>query len=83
VCVERSLIITWHHANFQLPALSFSHCCTIPFVVPKSISISLSAVAQKEEEDLRRLREENRPGPIQLPPERLGNVKMKYVDVLI
>ncbi|KAG1945383.1 hypothetical protein F2P79_014055 [Pimephales promelas] len=29
-------------------------------------------MAQKEEEDLRRLREENRPGPIQLPPERLG-----------
>lgn len=56
-----------------------SHLC----LEMKSISISLSAVAQKEDEDLRRLKEENRPGPIQLPPERLGNVKMKYADVLI
>ncbi|KAK7153750.1 hypothetical protein R3I94_007192 [Phoxinus phoxinus] len=32
----------------------------------------LQRTAQKEEEDLRRWREENRPGPIQLPPERLG-----------
>ncbi|XP_050975508.1 epithelial-stromal interaction protein 1 [Labeo rohita] len=29
-------------------------------------------IAQKEEEDLRRWKEENRPGPIQLPPEKLG-----------
>ncbi len=42
-----------------------------------------SAVAQKEEDDLRRLKEENRPGPIQLAPERLGNVEMKYMEVLI
>ncbi|XP_077072553.1 epithelial-stromal interaction protein 1 [Siphateles boraxobius] len=32
----------------------------------------LQRMAQKEEEDLRRWREENRPGPIQQPPERLG-----------
>ncbi|XP_067299449.1 epithelial-stromal interaction protein 1 [Pseudorasbora parva] len=32
----------------------------------------LQRIAQKEEEDLMRLKEENRPGPIQLPPERLG-----------
>ncbi|KAL1268225.1 hypothetical protein QQF64_033588 [Cirrhinus molitorella] len=29
-------------------------------------------IAQKEEEELRRWKEENRPGPIQLSPERLG-----------
>lgn len=51
--------------------------------VIKCISISLSAVAQKEEEDLRKLKEENRPGPIQLAPERLGNVEIKYMEVLI
>lgn len=32
----------------------------------------LQRIAQKEEDDLRRLKEENRPGPIQLAPERLG-----------
>ncbi|XP_043104408.1 epithelial-stromal interaction protein 1 isoform X2 [Puntigrus tetrazona] len=32
----------------------------------------LQRIAQKEEEDLRRWREENRSGPIQLAPERLG-----------
>lgn len=32
----------------------------------------LQRIAQKEEEDLRRLKEESRPGPIQLAPERLG-----------
>lgn len=32
----------------------------------------LQRIAQKEEEDLRRFKEENRPGPIQLAPERLG-----------
>ncbi|XP_051998779.1 epithelial-stromal interaction protein 1 [Xyrauchen texanus] len=32
----------------------------------------LQRIAQKEEEDLRRWKEENRPGPIQLAPERLG-----------
>ncbi|XP_051761041.1 epithelial-stromal interaction protein 1 isoform X4 [Ctenopharyngodon idella] len=32
----------------------------------------LQRIAQKEEEDLRRWKEENRPGPIHLPPEQLG-----------
>ncbi|XP_048048970.1 epithelial-stromal interaction protein 1 isoform X2 [Megalobrama amblycephala] len=32
----------------------------------------LQRIAQKEEEDLRKWKEENRPGPIHLPPEQLG-----------
>lgn len=32
-----------------------------------------SAVAQKEEEELQRYKEANRPPPLQLNPERLGN----------
>ena len=31
-------------------------------------------MAQKEEEELQRYKEANRPGPIHLNPERLGNV---------
>uniref|UniRef100_A0A8C1ZLV6 Epithelial stromal interaction 1 n=1 Tax=Cyprinus carpio TaxID=7962 RepID=A0A8C1ZLV6_CYPCA len=58
-------------ANFHLPALIFSHCHK-PYMCVEIKCISLSADAQKEEEELRRWKEENRPGPIQLAPERLG-----------
>ncbi|XP_073768687.1 epithelial-stromal interaction protein 1 isoform X2 [Danio rerio] len=40
----------------------------------------LLSISQKGEENLRRLKEENRPGPIHLPPERLGgNVSLEEV----